>query len=314
ASAPGRAQLYCANGQESKSLLLSPTTPSFHPGTDNEIGLGLKNNRFTTIWATGLTCQFDDTSQPQVRVVNSLHNGMMQVSTAGNFGLYDTTYSKWMLATRHDEPSAFMHFPVAISGDFKPTANNTYNLGSESAVWSNGYFKNAPITVSDATKKTGLRDASELENAAFGEIARLPSVWQWLGKYQTEGDEARLHSGPTVQAAIAIMQKYGLDWTKYSAFCHDKIAAKEAVYDHFSAEYETVPDEFPVIYDKEDGTIISRTKQRLVREAYSLEISPAIEEGEIYRFRKEELVWWCIRALANQFDGIESRLAMLEGG
>ena len=40
---------------------------------------------------------------------------------------------------------------------------------------------------------------------------------------------------------------------------------------------------------------------------------PATEESEEYGFRKEELLWRCMRALTNQIDQLEARLARLEG-
>lgn len=125
--------------------------------------------------------------------------------------------------------------------------------------------------------KTQPREVTLSEVLAFSLILRLPGVWQWLEKYRSEGDNARIHSGPTVQAAISIMEANGLDWTQYSAFCFDKWEAKAEEKD-------------------ERGEVIS----------------PAIEAGEIYSFRKEELTWWCMRAIAYQFDDLSKRVSVLE--
>lgn len=117
-----------------------------------------------------------------------------------------------------------------------------------------------------------------IENDAFYEIALLPFVWQWLEKYQAEGDDARLHSGPTVQDAIAIMEKHGLDWSSYSAFC-----------------YNSWPS-WPGGIDPETGQY---------RAPY-----PA---GDDYSFRKEELLLWMLRATVERQKSIEARLLVLDG-
>ncbi|EPK1613792.1 phage tail fiber protein [Klebsiella pneumoniae] len=107
------------------------------------------------------------------------------------------------------------------AGGISPTIDNQSALGATSLRWTQLYAANSTINTSDANHKTVPVNPSEAEMAAFYEIASLPWAWQWLEKYQIEGDEARLHSGPTVQAAIEVMGKHGLNWTDYSAFCYD---------------------------------------------------------------------------------------------
>ena len=107
------------------------------------------------------------------------------------------------------------------AGGISPTIDNQSALGATSLRWKQLYAANSTISTSDANHKTVPVNPSEAEMAAFYEIASLPWAWQWLEKYQIEGDEARLHSGPTVQAAIEVMGKHGLNWTDYSAFCYD---------------------------------------------------------------------------------------------
>lgn len=173
-----------------------------------------------------------------------------------------------------------------------PIVDGDMNNGNASARWQNVYSVNGVITTSDANDKGEIRDATDKENEAFAEIARLPSVWKWIRRIEEEGDNARLHSGPTVQAAIEIMGKHGLDWEKYSCFCHDHEKASPEKLVHF-----------PAVVD-EDGT-------ELVA-AYEVVI-PASEEVSRYSFRKEELLWWCMRALVSQHDKLEERVARLEG-
>lgn len=166
---------------------------------------------------------------------------------------------------------------VGASG-ISPTVDNQSALGATSLRWTQLYATNSTMGSSNKLKKRGLRDPSDVENDAFYEIALLPFVWQWLEKYQAEGDDARLHSGPTVQDAIAIMEKHGLDWSSYSAFC-----------------YNSWPS-WPGGIDPETGQY---------RAPY-----PA---GDDYSFRKEELLLWMLRATVERQKSIEARLLVLDG-
>lgn len=181
-------------------------------------------------------------------------------------------------------------------------ADNTYNVGSATARPIQYYGVNANISTSDARLKTDPRDATAAEIAAFGAIARLPMVWQWLERVESEGDNARLHSGPTVQAAMAIMVANGLDWQRYSAFCYDEWDASRgdllADGEEWDGETETV-DETVADPDTGETSTVTRTYK----------VNPA---GDRYSFRKEELLWWCMRALFAEHDALRARIEALE--
>lgn len=298
---PGRTRLHCTDGTETYSVLLSPASPSFHPDLDKTLNLGTTVNRWNLVHCQGIRIISDDKLQKQVFLETTLKKGALQVSTSGNLGVWDSSASKYLIASRPDG-TAFMQIDTDITGNFLPSTNNTYNIGSSSKAFSNAYFNNSPTVVSDATLKDEPRDINSSEIAAFAEIARLPSVWRWLQRIKEEGDDARLHSGPTVQAAIDIMTKHGLDWRKYSAFCLDSWDAVEAEYEEIPAEYEEVPVQ-PAIYSNE-GELLSGTTLVLVRESQKVLVRPELEAGTRYRFRKEELLWWCLRATINQIDSL----------
>lgn len=174
----------------------------------------------------------------------------------------------------------------------QPANDSVTSVGTAGLRYTQVFAVNGSVSTSDATRKTGLREISVSEISAFAEISRLPSVWQWLQKYQSEGGSARLHSGPTVQACISIMTKHDLDWQQYSCFCYD--------------EYDAVPAEYIIkdaIFDGE-GNIITPEERELVHEG--------TDAGSVYSLRKEELLWWCLRALASQYDSLSSRLDALE--
>ncbi|MFO5481912.1 tail fiber domain-containing protein, partial [Klebsiella pneumoniae] len=148
---------------------------------------------------------------------------------------------------------------------------------------------------------------------AYYEIGQLPGVWQWLEKYMVEGDGARLHSGPTVQAAIAVMDKYGLDWREYSAFCYDEWDAQDAIIETWDDEWEVNPGT-PAELDEEGNVVVEAVPETrtLIRAAGSNVIQEAREAGSVYAFRKEELLFWISRATIAKQQDIEKRLAAIE--
>lgn len=161
----------------------------------------------------------------------------------------------------------------------RPNIDNAISGGQSTFRFTQLFATNSTIGTCDADEKMGPVNPNEDEINAFYEISLLPWVWQWLEKYQAEGDNARLHSGPTVQSAMAIMDKYGLDWTRYAAFCYDE-------------------------WDAWEGGIHPLTMQYV----------PPYEAGHRYGFRKEELLLWMLRAIVEKQKSIEVRLSALEGG
>lgn len=106
--------------------------------------------------------------------------------------------------------------------NFTPGTTNTFSIGQAGLVWTQVFATNTTISTSDARLKTDPRNMRPAEVAAFATIVRLPNVWRWLQRKEEEGWEARKHGGPTVQAAMAIMQANNLDPFEYSCFCYDE--------------------------------------------------------------------------------------------
>ncbi|HCA4640322.1 TPA: hypothetical protein MWR99_003140 [Klebsiella pneumoniae] len=202
---------------------------------------------------------------------------------------------------------------IASASNLYPTATaSALTLGKSTNLWSTVYAQNSSISTSDSREKSELRDLNEAEIAAFWAIGRLPWVWKWLSRYQAEGDNARLHSGPTVQAAIEIMTEHGLDWTRYAAFCYDEWDALDEVWEEWPAEYETVPARTAII---DNGVLISEDvpeQQIQIREAGRILVQAARPAGNRYSFRKEELLLWILRATIEKQQSIETRIAALE--
>ncbi|HID1691130.1 TPA: tail fiber domain-containing protein [Escherichia coli] len=201
---------------------------------------------------------------------------------------------------------------------FHPLVDATGYIGQPSFRFNTIYATNSTINTSDKRDKCNIRSISDAEVNAFYEIGQLDSVWQWIEKYQTEGDGARLHSGPTVQDAIEIMNKYGLDWSSYSAFCFDEWEEIPEVKREWPAEdaiYETIPASQAVI---EDGIEISpSTPERTVLVKEAVDAGSEIEQlyspaGSKYGFRKEELLFWITRATIAKQKNLEERISFLE--
>ena len=202
---------------------------------------------------------------------------------------------------------------LSVAGSISPSVDNTYSFGLASSRATTVYAVNSAINTSDARRKTVPRDDSEAEVAAFYAIGQLPGVWQWLDKYQSEGDAARLHSGPTVQAAIAIMEAHGLDWTKYAAFCYDTWEATPAVVEEWGAEWEDVPGT-PAELNAEGVVVVEEVPATrvLVREAGSRVVQEEVPAGDLYAFRKEELLFWITRATIAEQNKLRARIEALE--
>lgn len=214
------------------------------------------------------------------------------------FRTSNATPGTWSVAAYNEDTSSYAPIMVVayqpsntITKYISPVVDGDTNNGNASARWLNVNSVNGVITTSDERDKEQLRGIEADETLAFSEIARLPMVWKWIRRVEEEGDEARLHSGPTVQAAIAVMNKYNLDWQSYSCFCYDHHDAVSETTQHVEAETD------------EEGNVIS--------EAYEI-VMPAVAEVDKYSFRKEELLWWCMRAIISEFDSLILRVCALE--
>ena len=95
---------------------------------------------------------YDDATEARVSIVNSVHHGCLSASAAGNLGIYDVTYGKWIV--RSDSSGA-----VTLNG----TANVSNYAAEAYKLTYNGYtFTNADssainVGLSDsASKSTGI--------------------------------------------------------------------------------------------------------------------------------------------------------------
>ncbi|HGC0260390.1 TPA: hypothetical protein ACIY0Q_005334, partial [Escherichia coli] len=120
----GRTRLYCTDGSETWSVLLSPVSPSFHPDQDKAMNLGSSPNRWNVAYLQGVNIKSDDETQKRMAISTTLKAGAFQVSTAGNLGIYDDSADAYVIAARSDG-TAFMQMDTDINGAFRPSVNNT---------------------------------------------------------------------------------------------------------------------------------------------------------------------------------------------
>ncbi len=204
------------------------------------------------------------------------------------------------IMTAFQVTDAGMRFGVPIT----PFTANTLTVGSSALPFNQFFAQNTTISTSDARLKTEPRQLREAEFKAASAIARLPAVWRWLNRVhgdencEPEGREARKHFGPTVQAAIAVMEANGLDPFAYSFICYDEWEAQEEQWHEWPAKDAVLDD---------DGNVLEPAI-----EAGRELIQPAREAGDRYSFRKEELLCFIVRALAQEIDGLAERVAALE--
>lgn len=201
--------------------------------------------------------------------------------------------------------AGFRGIRVADSGGhITPTGDNVQTGGSATNRYSQLFAANATINTSDARLKTEPRQLREAEFKAAAAIARLPAVWRWLSRVhgdencEPEGREARKHFGPTVQAAIAVMEANGLDPFAYSFICYDEWEALPEQWHEWEAQEAVLDD---------DGNEI----QPAVEAGREL-VQEAREAGDRYSFRKEELLCFLTAAMARQIDELDARVTALE--
>lgn len=103
---------------------------------------------------------------------------------------------------------------------FEPLIDNVTKLGSATNRWAEAFVANATINTSDATMKTALRDFSDAELDAIGDV-RL-GIYQWLQSVAEKGEDgARRHAGALAQQVQDTFTAHGLDAAEYGLWCAD---------------------------------------------------------------------------------------------
>lgn len=209
---------------------------------------------------------------------------------------------------------------VANSARFAPatTSDGTQALGAANRRWSTVYASTGAINTSDERAKTDIRDISEREQAVALRIKGLLKAYRFKDAVAAKGDGARIHFGVIAQEVIAAFAAEGLDAHDYALLCHDtwdaepervdvtRVEVRAAVHEAVlvsPATYKTVTTvrddgtedtsevmESEAIY--EDGEIIEPAEYQETRH-----VTPAVEAGDRYGIRYDELFAFMIAAL-----------------
>lgn len=152
---------------------------------------------------------------------------------------------------------------VQTGGTVRPSADNSQDLGSSSYRWAEVFAGTGTINTSDEREKTEIADLDEAERRVAVALKGLVKKYKYKDAIAKKGpDAARIHVGVIAQEVVAAFAEEGLDATRYALLCHDEWDAVEEVLD-------------------DDGEVVT----------------PALEAGDRYGIRYDELLAFIISAL-----------------
>lgn len=175
----------------------------------------------------------------------------------------------------------------ASSFVFRPVADNSVSFADSTHRPTVLWAVSGTISTSDARLKTEPRPFTEAEIATAIELGEIISIWQWLDAIAKKGPAARLHTNPTVQAAMEVMARHGLDPFRYAFICYDKWDREERL--------------IPASDDLDEAGNPVTPARVEVREA-----------GDRYSFRETQLLAFIVRGQAENQKRLTNRLAVIE--
>lgn len=169
---------------------------------------------------------------------------------------------------------------IGAGGSLAPSTDNSVDIGGASVRVGQIYAVKGTINTSDARLKNDVRAMSDPETEAAKEIAKEIGFWTW--KEQADMNDVREHCGLTVQRAMEIMRKHGLEPFEYAFICYDKW------------DEQTVVSEYGEL--NEDGS--------------ENPIYKTIPAGDRYSFRLDELNLFIAKGFEARLSAIEDKLGM----
>lgn len=145
-------------------------------------------------------------------------------------GFIETTAANLQIGAEADGPvqivsNSAVRLQIRAAGNgysVVPGADNAQALGDASSRWSQVFAGTATISTSDAREKTEVRLLNDAELAAASELAREIGAYKFLAAVSEKKDAAREHIGMTVQRAIEVLTRHGLEPFNYSFICYDE--------------------------------------------------------------------------------------------
>lgn len=211
---------------------------------------------------------------------NSIPYSLLQIRNAtseAGANITATTNGDVAMAQKNSEAGSLNTlFVWRADGTFHPKNDGTQNIGRSANRWNVGFFAGGTQSSSDSRLKDPTREFSQAELNVAMKLAEKLGFWTWL-----DDEVKRLHAGTTVQAALAVLEEEGLDWTQYGFIG----------YDSWEDEYESV------MVDDGYGALVESGEMRLVRAA-----------GDLWQFRDQELDRFIMRGLAERLSKLEAKI------
>lgn len=107
------------------------------------------------------------------------------------------------------------------SGNFKPGADATANLGTSALRWSVVYAATGTINTSDANEKQQVRSLSTAEKAVALKLKSLVRAFKFNDAVAQKNSGARTHIGVIAQDVEQAFTSEGLNAIDYGVFCQD---------------------------------------------------------------------------------------------
>ncbi|MEV5054683.1 tail fiber domain-containing protein [Agrobacterium radiobacter] len=148
-------------------------------------------------------------------------NGAGTITTAGNL-IFDA--GDYIEFDRINNGFCFKAngVPVLVSDatSTHPGIDAQRNLGWPGARWATIFASTAAINTSDATEKTSMRDFTDAELDAWGEVRM--GAYQFLDAVAEKGSAARVHYGRIAQEVGAAFRRHGVDPSTLALWCVDR--------------------------------------------------------------------------------------------
>lgn len=172
----------------------------------------------------------------------------------------------------------------------RPLVDSTRNLGDPAYRYNTVYAANGVNTVSDARKKTAVREMTDDEIAASKAIIKEIGFFRFLAEIKEKGlGLTPENCGTTVQRVMEIMREHRLEPLNYGFICYDK--------------WEREVIHHPAVYmEQVSEDCLSTMPGERMTAAYD-EVK---EAGDCYGFRVDQLNMFLLRGLEARISALES--------
>ena len=123
------------------------------------------------------------------------------------------------------------------TGVFRPSADNTQNLGASGKRWATVYAGTGTIDTSDQNEKRDIAALNAAELAVATAIKGLIKKFRFNNAYAIKGENSRIHVGAIAQEVGQAFVNAGLDPYRYGIFCRDVWTDENGSHERFGLRY-----------------------------------------------------------------------------